>query len=270
MGKCSNVILCIINILGIIFTITTIILANKISDDTEENPLEVYDKYLKSMFDDDDSANKTENAILGFINIFFDELAKLSKSCQCGEKIFHNICTEEQIISGCFDVSKNNKSTILRYLEENCDKIKEKIINKGGFSKVFDLNYDTVHKMAKGILIVLIILSICVYLVILPLFCCELIIVSLVLLTFCVYALSLIINFVFFIVMIANYYSGETGKFLDFYDDCLEDEEKSMDLQNTYKEMNEISKYMMAFLVINIIHIGLQIVDAIIIIKKQK
>ena len=143
-----------------------------------------------------------------------------------------------------------------------------KIINKGGFSKVFDLNYDTVHKMAKGILIVLIILSICVYLVILPIFCCESIIVSLVFLTFCVYALSLIINFVFFIVMIANYYSGETGKFLDFYDDCLEDEEKSMDLQNTYKEMNDISKYMMSFLVINIIHIGLQIVEAIIIIKK--
>ncbi len=36
----------------------------------------------------------------------------LEKYCQCGEEILNNICTEEQIISGCYDVSKNGKKNL--------------------------------------------------------------------------------------------------------------------------------------------------------------
>ena len=163
MAKLSSIFLCISNILGLAFTITSLILANKISDETLDDPLEKLDKRLESLFGGDDDTDKIEDTILEDTTIVSDELSKLSKFCQCGEKIVvDNICTEEQIVSGCYDVSKNNKSTILRYLEDNCDTISEDIENKGGFSKVFDLNYSTVHKMAFGIFIILFFLLISV------------------------------------------------------------------------------------------------------------
>ena len=150
MAKLINIIFCISIFLGIIFTITTLILAEKIRNETKGNPLKELDLYLKNLFDDDDnSTNKSESTILENTIIVSDKLSKLNKFCQCGEKIMDNICTEEQIVSGCYDISKNNKSTILRYLEDDCDTISEDIENKGGFSKVFDLNYSTVRKTVR-------------------------------------------------------------------------------------------------------------------------
>ena len=83
MAKLSSIFLCISNILGLAFTITSLILANKISDETLDDPLEKLDKRLESLFDDDDT-DKTENTILEDTTIVSDELSKLSKFCQCG------------------------------------------------------------------------------------------------------------------------------------------------------------------------------------------
>lgn len=266
MAKLVNCMLWIINILIIILTITNLILVSNINDKTEDNPLEVYEK-SENAFDDDD--DETNNIILEYTKNVSEELSKLRKYCQCDEKILDNICTEKQIASGCYDVSKNNKSTALRYLEENCEKIKTKIENTGKFSKVFVLNYDMVHKMAHGILIVLIILLIFVGLNLLGL-CCDAIIPVIFIAGLIIFILSLFINFILFIIMIVSYYKGSTAEFLNFYEDCLEDEGKSKALQDTYEAMNNIKKYMMAFTIINFILIGLYIIDVIIICKKQK
>ena len=167
MAKTTDIILIIINIFGLALTITTIVLASKISDKTKENPLEKFEKYFENMFDDDEDdadSDKAENTIIEVTPIVSEDLNKLSKYCQCGENILDNICTEEQIDSGCYDVSKKNKNSPLRYLKENCEQIKENVVDKGGLSKAFDLNYDTVHNMAEGIYIILIILIISIYL----------------------------------------------------------------------------------------------------------
>ena len=160
MNDPTRVFFCISTILGISFTITTLVLASKISDETKDDPLEEYDKKIKNFLDeDDDETDKTKDSILEVSVLVSDELSKLSKYCQCGEKILENICTEEQISSGCNDIFENNKSTFLRYLEVNCDSIGIKIVNKGGFSKAFGLNYGAVYRMATGIYIVLIVLA---------------------------------------------------------------------------------------------------------------
>ena len=264
-------ILCIVNILGLTLTITTIILANNIGEETIDNPLEEYEKRIVNMFDDDDETDKTENSITVDTNIISNELSKLNKYCQCGEKILDNICTEEQIASGCNDVSKNNKKNILRHLGVDCNNIEGKIVTEGGFSKAFDLKYDMVYKMSSGIFIVLIILAFFVFAIILLTICnereCVVVIVYIIL---GIYILSLPTNFILFMIMIVSYYKGDAGEFLDFYEDCLKGEQKIMDLQNTYEKMNKISKYMIAFLVINFFHITLHIVEAIIICKKMK
>ena len=87
MAKKSNVILIIINIVELILTIVTIILAKKIIDKTEENPLEEYEKYIENKFDDEDDAitDKAENIIIEVTTIVSEDLKKLSKFCQCGE-----------------------------------------------------------------------------------------------------------------------------------------------------------------------------------------
>ena len=70
--------------------------------------------------------------------------------------------------------------------------------------------------------------------------------------------------------MIIKYYSGDARQFLDFYEDCLKGEDKVINLKKVYKKMNNINKYMTAFLCIFCFHIGLNIIEVVIIIKKIK
>ncbi len=70
------VIICI-SILELIFTITTLVLASNIWDETRDDPLEEYDKKIKSL-------NKTENTILNKTTIVSDELSKLRKILPMG------------------------------------------------------------------------------------------------------------------------------------------------------------------------------------------
>ena len=65
--------------------------------------------------------------------------------------------------------------------------------------------------------------------------------------------------------MIISYYTGDTGKFLDYYDDYLKGEDKLMIIQETYKKMKSISEYMLVFVIIYSIQIGFRIIDMIII-----
>ena len=269
MADKTVIILCIISVFGFGLTITTLVLAIKIRDKTKDNPLEEYDKKVENLFDDDDNTIKTENTIVEYTTIVSDKLRKLSKYCQCGEKILDNICTEEQIVSGCYDVSKNKNNFILRYLKENCDTIGEKIINEGGFSQAFDLNYDTVYITALIICITLILPLTCVVYSII--FCCfsEISGICLLIALFG-YPLSLLINFISLIIMIVSYYKGKTGEFLDFYEDCLKGEDKPIDLQKTYKKLNNINKYILAFVIINFLHYGFSIAEVFIIFRKYK
>ena len=275
MAKKSNVILIIINIVELILTIVTIILTKKISDKTEENPLEEYEKNIENMFDDEDDAitDNAENTIIEVTTIVSEDLKKLSKFCQCGESVLDNICTEEQIASGCYDVSKNYKNTPLRYLKENCDQKKENVVDKGGLSKAFDLNYNTVSRMADLIFFcsIVLIISLCLIIfslfsVIIPCECCEAIGVM----ALIFYCLSLVVNLICPIIMIIKYYSGDARQFLDFYEDCLKGEDKVMNLQKAYKKMNNINKYMTAFVCLFSFHIGLNIIEVVILIKKIK
>ena len=83
MAKASTCILYIAIIVGLILTITVLIIVNNISDKTKHNPLEEYEKRIVNMFDDDET-DKTENSITVDTTIISDELSKLSKYCQCG------------------------------------------------------------------------------------------------------------------------------------------------------------------------------------------
>ena len=91
---------------------------------------------------------------LGLNELVTKNIFELGKYCQCGEEILENICTEEQIISGCYDISKKNEKSLLRNLADNevCN-LKINIENPN-FNEVFELGFDMVYKMALGILII--------------------------------------------------------------------------------------------------------------------
>ena len=103
-----------IGLISLGVAITVIVFTVRIYNDTKQtNPLNFYDEILHK-----------ENQ-LSFDGPPQDPvLNDLGKYCQCGEEILNNICSEEQIISGCYDVSKKDEKALIRRLSDlNCDSI---------------------------------------------------------------------------------------------------------------------------------------------------
>ena len=268
-GDGANVCNCLFQVIQLGMSIAVVVLNVKIYKKTGENPLEIYD------------TNEFNTTNIEGIADYLERVNYLStlssfKHCQCGEKIWNNICTEEQIISGCFDVSKNS-DRLLRNLEDfNCDDLKSQVITKQGYSKVFDLGFNTVHKMALGLLIILCsVLASVVLSVIAEVgkVCCGegagLLIAPCAICIICVLLFSGLVNFILFIILMVNYYKGRTtGEFLDYYNICAGDKEKDS-LIETFDKLHSLDKTMTAFVVINFIQMGLGYIQSCIGIAKK-
>lgn len=255
-GTCNST----LQVIQLIMAIICIGLLASIYHKTGENPLEVFDKkYYKPSRN-----NRLSNSVN---KVDYAQTLSSSEYCQCGEKIWNNICTEEQIISGCFDVSKNSDRLLRNLVSFNCKDLDSKIVSQGGYSKVFDLGFNTVHKMALGILILLIanlvsvalsvllaLGSICfgenVLLLIAPFAVCIVPVVS----------LSGLVNFILFIILLVNYYKGTTtGEFLDYWNICLNESERNF-LKDPYDKLHSLHSVMTAFVVLNFIPLGLSFI----------
>ena len=99
----------IFQIINILFAIAAISLVALVYSDTSLNLLEDFEKKYPNIT----YQNALESSPL--FQLYNDK----EKYCQCGLEILNNICTEEQIISGCYDISTNNKKALLRYLDQN-------------------------------------------------------------------------------------------------------------------------------------------------------
>ena len=134
-GSCIGLISLGVAIAVIVFTV-------RIYNDTKEaNPLNFSDETIRNR------TNQT-NQLLFNAPPQDPVLNDLGKYCQCGEEILNNICSEEQIISGCYDVSKKDEKALIRRLSDlNCDSINKDLETKK-YGEVFELNYGTVNSMA--------------------------------------------------------------------------------------------------------------------------
>lgn len=187
----------------------------------------------------------------------------LGKYCQCGEEILDNICTEEQIISGCYDVSKNDEKAFLRSLSNDIDcTLYNSKLNGHKYSEVFNLGFDMVHKMALGILIVyicIVAMSALIVIVLLSTLCCgEKALVMLVPCLPCILVIGFgsgITDLVLHIILMVNYYKGDTtGEFLDYYDKCLQGTQ-DQHIINAYNTLKQVDYDMTVFVVLNFIGI---------------
>lgn len=210
----SNPCGCFLSLISLGFLIAIIVLSAKIYNATEKDPIVEYNNQQPST-----------NSSLDIEEILKEEFNRqynYGKHCQCGEEIVNDLCTEEQIIKGCFDVSLN-QDKLLRNLGE-CDIVKE-IEDKGGVFKAVVLNFDMVHKMTLGILIVNAIVLGSLFLIMfvacggaicssavalcLPCMCCV----------FIALIFSGLTHLILLIILMVNYYQGITnGDLLDYYD----------------------------------------------------
>ncbi len=205
--------------ISLAITIAILVLTIKIFNYSSENPLykklgegENWDDFFKSGIQAESSVFK--------------------KQCKCGEEIVNDFCNEEQILSGCVDITANplkNNKQFLRYLgmeqskcDENTIKIKG-LKHEDTLTNVFDLKFDTIHKMALGLLILVIIgfaiiillfiaacgsycFGDCAYICLLPCLPCFILFVL----------LGNLVNLILFIILSYNYFSGDTSTYVDF------------------------------------------------------
>jgi hypothetical protein len=216
---------------------------------TKENPLEIYDN--------DNINNQPTNTPI--INLKKDD--NRIKGCKCGDKIMKTICKEEQIVSGCEDISLNLKQYFLRHLDDNCKDFEEQIKkNNGEIHKAFDLKFKKVHSMSLGILVLYCIIfgvMILTFLSTLAVLCCEdcakAILIPLAVILIIISSFSGIVNLILFIIMMVNYYKGySTGDFLDYYDDCMDNNNRN-EFNHIYKKLDRLNKYFTSFVCLNFI-----------------
>lgn len=197
--------------------------------------------------------------------------AKINKYCQCGDEFLSHICTEEQIISGCYDITPNEQKNLLRNLVDAgfCEDIKNQISIHKRLSPIFTLNYGSVNKMALGMLIVCCGLLGVIVLIFISFFCicccqeqgvCFLLACAPIILIVAI--CGGVADIVLFIIMLVKFYKGRTtGEFIDFYEQCgyfKENEYKSV-----YDELKKIHGYMTVFIVLNAVGIVFNYIGAI-------
>ena len=248
--------ICTVQIINILVAATAISLVALVYNGTKDNPLDELEKNLNNTTYQ--SSLKTSPS--------FQLLNEEEKYCQCGEEILNNICTEEQIISGCYDISKYKEKSLLRNLEDEyqCDEINAHLNAGEKMNVVFDIGYGQVHKMALGILICMgVILGLDIILSLVNSFSdgsgnsCVKTCSSC---NSCISAVGGLAEFVLVIILLVNFYKGRTtGEFLDYHDYCTIPKlyKDNSYFNEAYDKMKKVYTYMTALIIMNFASFGL-------------
>ena len=173
--------------------------------------------------------------------------------------------------SSFYDVSSSKEvKQYLRYLDEDCQDFNSELKKYNyQIDKVFNLKFDMVHKTSLGILIIICIsfgASILLVISVFGALCCEnkafiILAPSLVIMTL-VTLFSGITNTILLIILLVNYYKGNsTGDFLDFYEKCLDNDKKPY-LMDAYNRLDKLNSNFTAFVVSNILGIILNTISS--------
>lgn len=231
-------------------SIVIIYYTRKIYDNTKDDP------FLNPL--------NTNRAIYFKSTTDFSPQYLYAKQCICGDEILNDFCTEEQILSGCHDMSLNkqkDKNLFLKFLtsSEKCLNYQNLIMDERtqSLSEIFETKFDKINDMALGIMILVIItMSISILFIIIILFMCKcpemmssfssiaqnvIIIISLI---------SFIINFILFIILCVKYNGGDTSEYVDFLD-CPNVVKKSFE---EYEDVEDLKSNYKSFLITNIIY----------------
>ena len=239
---------CIVSLLFLGLGIAILVLTIKMYIYTKENP-----------FKEDLPETYSEREQKYFIT---SQASLFQKQCVCENEVLNDFCTEEQIQSGCKDLTLNqqqNPKLFLRYLQEfDCKIYRDKILNisNKNLRDVFNLNFDMINKMALGLIILAIIgfavvgsifFSFCAVL------CCgEAGIAFFVLFLPCILLFGLgstITEFVLFIILCVNYSNSNISDYVQFLD-CRDVNKSAF---SDYSVIEDVKSIYIPFMVLYII-----------------
>ena len=169
--------------------------------------------------------------------------------------------------SSFYDISSSKEvKRYLRYLDEDCQDFNSELKKYNyHIDKVFDLKFNMVHKTSLGLLIIMCI-NIGISILILISLLDIIFILSLGIITLVDKFLG-IIKLILLIILLVNYYKGNsTGEFLDFYEKCLDSDKKPY-LMDAYNRLDKLNSNFTVFVALNIL---VFIMNTIIISKKDE
>lgn len=183
-------------------------------------------------------------------------IAMIGKQCKCGDDILNDFCTEEQILSGCKDISPNVLSTqnhFLSYAMEasKCTEYKNNFMQKEYVNQVFDINASTIHNMATGI-IVLYVATFCVLIMFFLAPICIYLIAILAIPIICIALFGSLVIMILFIIMCVNFFNGATNDYIDFLECSGVNKSK---FQEKFYNVEELKTNFIAFMTLNIIYV---------------
>lgn len=197
--------------------------------------IKTFDDPLSSKFDINDYNNlartKLNSSFLS--NIYYPGIY-----CKCEDLLNNGICSEEQIMSGCFSINskKPNILNLLTSSEDNefCKKYEDKMVDAKKVSDIFDIKADKINSMALGNLIIL---GIILVFDILYLYSFKSISdgdSGKGFLFLFVASISEVINLVLSIIMIVYFYKADTLDYIKFCEDCTlnENQRKYLYVEN--------------------------------------
>ena len=156
---------------------------------------------------------------------------------------------------------------ILRYLSVNCDYFDSKLkLNKRKLDEFFILDYEQVNRIAYSMIYNFISCFILFCFVFLTVLCggsCIFVSKTLAIISY----FGIFAKLILFIVMLIAYFNGtETNEFLHYYESCLDDSNKNI-LLKTYEKLNKLNKIFIAFRVLYIIGVFLNLPIIVFLIK---
>jgi hypothetical protein len=193
------------------------------------------------------------------------------KQCKCGNNVVNDFCTEEQLLSGCLNISPNVLSTkkqFLRFLmsANTCNNYREKFNEKKNVNQIFDIHSSKVHSMATGIMVIYIAFFCVLGLLLLAPICAPLII-CLFIPIICVVLFGNLVNIILFIIMCAKFYNGATDTYISFLDCSIVNKSKFRD---QFEGIESLKTNFTAFLALNIIFVVFNIICNCVNSAKQK
>ena len=189
-----------------------------------------------------------------FLNITNYDM--MGKQCKCGDDIVNDFCTEEQILSGCVNISPNmlsSKKKFLSYVMDTskCTKYKNSFLEKENPNEVFDIKANKIHNMATGIMVMYIAFFCILGLAILAPICVWLIVILLIPII-CVALFGGLVNIILFIIFCVNFNKGATRDYIKFLD-C--NGVNKIKFQETFGDIEQFKKNYTTFVVLNSIYI---------------
>lgn len=178
------------------------------------------------------------------------------KQCRCGNNVVNDFCTEEQLLSGCLNISPNmlsNKKQFLRFLmsENTCNNYREKFNEKTNVKQIFDIHSSKVHSMATGLMVIYIAFFCVLGLLLLAPICATLI-VCLILPIICVTLFGNLVNLILFIIMCVKFNDGATSTYISFLDCSIVNKSK---FREQFEGIENLKTNFTAFMALNIIYI---------------